>query len=183
MPTESINRNLSVLADVPPRKNQSSVGCRTSALPRVCWDFQLSLAVPFIVLAGILILVLLYWVLLLRHRLRIAQAGNALEYFGFYRIAQYDLKQPNLPVVMTSPPSPSPSPPPPPHPPVFHVTPPPPPLLYVTPPVIHTTPPSPHPSCGAASDAEVYSRIGVLRPSRHSSVSQTQVILFEHSAF
>ncbi|XP_042634892.1 uncharacterized protein LOC109046293 isoform X2 [Cyprinus carpio] len=141
-------------------------------------DFELNLAVVLMVLAGILILALLYWVLLLRHRLRVAQAGNALEYFGFYHMAQYDLKEPNLPVVTPSLPSP---PPPVPQPPV-HVTPPPPHMLYASAPIIHTTPPSPHPSCGASSDAEVYSRIGVLRPSRLSSVSQTQVILFEHSA-
>lgn len=179
MPTESTDRNPTVLADVPLRKpssvNQSGVVCGISTLPRVCWDFELGLAVLWVVLAGLLILALLYWVLLLRHRLRVAQAGNALEYFGFYHMAQYDLKEPSLPVVTPSLPSPPP--------PVLHLTPPPPPpVLYVPPPIIHTTPPSPHPSCGAGSDAEVYSRIGVLRPSRLSSVSQTQVILFEHSA-
>ncbi|XP_058614238.1 uncharacterized protein LOC131528839 [Onychostoma macrolepis] len=181
MTTESTDRSLIVFPNVPLRKtssvNQSSIGCRTSNLPDVCWDFELSLAVVLMVLAGILILALLYWVLLLRHRLRVAQAGNTLEYFGFYHMAQYDLKE--LPVVTPSLPSP---PPPVPPPPPLHVTPPPPPVLYMSTPIIHTTPPSPHPSCGASSDAEVYSRIGVLRPTRPSSVSQTQVILFEHSA-
>lgn len=181
--TGAMTTESTVLSSVPLRKtssvNQSSMGCRTSNLPHVCWDFELSLAVVLMVLAGILILALLYWVLLLRHRLRIAQAGNALEYFGFYHMAQYDLKEPNLPIVTPSLPSP---PPPVPPPPPLHVTPPPPPVLYMSTPIIHTTPPSPHPSCGAGSDAEVYSRIGVLRPSRPSSVSQTQVILFEHSA-
>ncbi|XP_043077082.1 uncharacterized protein LOC122326333 [Puntigrus tetrazona] len=156
--------------------NQSSMGCKTSTVPHVCGDFELSLAVVLMVLAGIFIFLLLYWVLLLRHRLRVAQAGNALEYFGFYRMAQYDLKEPNPPIVTPSPPSP------PPPVPSLHVTPPPPPMLYMSTPIIRTTPPSPLPSCGAGSDAEVYSRIGVLRPSRLSSVSQTQVILFEHSA-
>ncbi|KAL1253045.1 hypothetical protein QQF64_017738 [Cirrhinus molitorella] len=182
MPTESTDVNVIVLPNVLLRKpssvNQSSMGCRTSSLPHVCWDFELSLAVVLMVLAGILILALLYCVLLLRHRLRVAQAGNSLEYFGFYHMAQYDLKEPSLPVVTPSLPSP---PPPAPQPP-FHVTPTPKPMLYLSTPIIHTTPPSPHPSCGTSSDAEVYSRIGVLRPSRLSSVSQTQVILFEHSA-
>ncbi|XP_067232903.1 uncharacterized protein [Chanodichthys erythropterus] len=198
MPTESTDRNSTDLADVPLRKpssvNQSAVGCGISTLPHVCWDFELGLAVLLMALAGLLILALLYWVLMLRHRLRVAQAGNALEYFGFFHMAQYDLKEPNLPVVTPSLPSPPPpvlhlTPPPPPvlhltppPPPVLHLTPPPPPPMLYVPPFIHTTPPSPHPSCGAGSDAEVYSRIGVLRPSRPSSVSQTQVILFEHSA-
>ncbi len=186
MTTESTDRTLIVLSSVPLRKlssvNQSSMGCRTPNLPHVCWDFELSLAVVLMVLAGILILALLYCVLLLRHRLRAAQAGNALEYFGFYHMARYDLKELNLPVVTPSLPSP---PPPVPPPPLLHVTPPPPSMFYMSGPIIHTTPPSPHPSavsCGASSDTEVYSRIGVLRPSRPASVSQTQVILFEHSA-
>lgn len=183
MTTESTDRTLIVLSSVPLRKissvNQSSMGCRTSNLPHVCWNFELSLAVVLMVLAVILILALLYCVLLLRHRLHVAQAGNALEYFGFYHMARYDLKEPNLPVVTPSLPSP---PPPVPPPPLLHVTPHPPPMLYMSAPIIHTTPPSPHPSCEAGSDAEVYSRIGVLRPSRPASVSQTQVILFEHSA-
>ncbi|XP_051537608.1 uncharacterized protein LOC127431273 [Myxocyprinus asiaticus] len=196
-------RNLIVLktSDVPVRKpsslNHSSMGCRTSALPQICWGLELNVVVLLMVLAGLLILVLIYYVLLLRHRLRVAQAGNALEYFGFYHMAQYDLKQPGprhlpeaTPQVSTSPVTiPSPPPQPPPvikplsiHPPL-HLTPPPPPsLLHLSHPVIYTTPPSPHPSCGAGSDAEVYSCISVLRPSRPSSVSQTQVILFEHSA-
>ncbi|XP_051960467.1 uncharacterized protein LOC127627901 [Xyrauchen texanus] len=191
------NRNLTILKtnDVPFRKssslNQSSHGCRTSALPQVCWGLELNMAVLLMVLAGLLILVLLYRMLLLRHRLRVAQAGNALEYFGFYHMAQYDLKQPGqpplteaAPQVFTSPVTiPSPSTvirPPSIHPPLQLSPPPPAHLLHL--PIIHTTPPSPHPSCGAGSDAEVYSRISFLRPSRPSSVSQTQVILFEHSA-
>ncbi|KAA0720008.1 hypothetical protein E1301_Tti008365 [Triplophysa tibetana] len=193
IPAQTVDRNLIVLgmSDVSVRKpsssNQSALGCWTNTLPRVCWDLELSVVVLFMVLAGFLILALLYWVLTLRHRLRVAQAGNALEYFGFYHMARYDLKepgpQPALPVVTTqvstsssSPPLLVPQPP-------FHLTPPPPsPRLYLPPPIIHTTPPSPHLSCGAGSDAEVYSRIGHLRLSRPSSVNQSQVILFEHSA-
>ncbi|XP_065142872.1 uncharacterized protein [Paramisgurnus dabryanus] len=170
----------------PPSLNQSAVGCKTSTLPQDCWDFELTLAVLLMVLAGLLILLLLYWVLLLRHRLRVAQAGNALEYFGFYHMAQYDLKEPVPPLppqgsssAVAIPSLPSLPQPPSNHPPV-HLTPPP--LLYLPQPMIHTTPPSPHPSCGAGSDAEVYARIGHLRPSRPSSANQAQVILFEHSA-
>lgn len=189
IPAQTVNVNLIVpgMSDVSVRKpsssNQSALGCRTSTLPHVCWDLELSVAVLLMVLAGLLILALLYRVLTLRHRLRVAQAGNALEYFGFYHIAQYDLKetlpQSALPVVTPHVSTSSPSPPQPP----FHLTPPPPPpRLHLPHPVIHTTPPSPHPSCGAGSDAEVYSRIGHLRPSRPSSVNRSQVILFEHSA-
>ena len=50
-------------------------------------------------------------------------------------------------------------------------------------PLIEATPPSPHLSWGACSDADVYSRIGAIRPSRLSSMSnQSKVILFEHSS-
>lgn len=50
-------------------------------------------------------------------------------------------------------------------------------------PLIEATPPSPHLSWGACSDADVYSRIGAIRPSRLSSLSnQSKVILFEHSS-
>lgn len=192
IPAQTMDRNLIVLgmSDVSVRKpsslNQSALGCRTSTLPHVCWDLELSVAVLFMVLAGLLILALLYRVLLLRHRLRVAQAGNALEYFGFYHMAQYDFKEPvpqpvlNIVTTQISTSSP-PSPPLPVSQPPFHLTPPPP-RLYLPHPIIHTTPPSPHPSCGAGSDAEVYSRIGHQQLSRPSSVNQSQVVLFEHSA-
>ncbi|KAL7844201.1 hypothetical protein SRHO_G00227400 [Serrasalmus rhombeus] len=174
----------------------SSQGCKTSSGSNGCWGLELKVAIILMTLAGLLILALLYRILLLRHKLRMAQARNSLEYFGFYHMAHYSLKELNLPPVVTpmvtSPPpdphtppqaSPPPSPvlpaPPPVIPPLIPLPPPPPPpppLLPPPHPIIFTTPPSPH------SDAEVYSRIGALRPSRLSSVSQTQVVLFEHSS-
>ncbi|XP_026995683.2 uncharacterized protein LOC113638581 [Tachysurus fulvidraco] len=168
-----------------------SDGYKTLTVFQSCWDANVALVL--VVLAGFLILVLFYCVLLLRHKLRLAQAGNSLEYFGFYHIASYTLKHPletpgisfvnmdSLPVEANScspPPTVVPS-----HPVIPPLLPPPPPLSSQPPsivplphPIIYTTPPSPQ------SDAEVYSRIGTLRPSRHSSVSQTQVVLFEHSS-
>ncbi|MCJ8740950.1 hypothetical protein PDJAM_G00064850 [Pangasius djambal] len=175
---------------VPSAEGPPSDGCKTSTVSQDCWEVNVTLML--VVLAGFLILALFYCVLLLRHKLRLAQAGNALEYFGFYHMANYSLKHlpesPDLPSVDTDPPVEVPpySPPPPvvpSHPVIPPLLPPPPPLSSRPPsvvplphPIIYTTPPSPQP------DAEVYSRIGTLRPSRHSSVSQTQVVLFEHSS-
>nr|XP_020479070.1 formin-1-like [Monopterus albus] len=89
------------------------------------------------------------------------------------------------PLVLSPPPLPPPlvlSPPPLPLPPSLVLPPPPSPFLALPLPlpVIHPTPPSPHLSWGACSDADVYSRIGVFRPSRLSNPSK--VILFEHSS-
>ncbi|KAK3523504.1 hypothetical protein QTP70_001166 [Hemibagrus guttatus] len=170
----------------PSTEGSPSDSCKTLA----CWDVNVALVL--VVLAGFLILVLFYCILLLRHKLHLAQAGNALEYFGFYHMANYTLKHPHEPpglsLVNSSPPveAPSSSPPPPVVPsqpvipPLLPLPPPPssrpPSILPLPHPIIYTTPPSPQ------SDAEVYSRIGTVRPSRHSSMSQTQVVLFEHSS-
>lgn len=134
-------------------------------------------------------------------RLRLARTRHALEYYSFFHSATYTLKHPKptqdqsfkfqipeattplqnvteeTPTVMVPlPPSPSM----------------PPPSLPLAPPVlglpfplplIEATPPSPHLSWGACSDADVYSRIGAIRPSGLSSLSnQSKVILFEHSS-
>ncbi|XP_034048146.1 uncharacterized protein LOC117529461 [Thalassophryne amazonica] len=173
---------------------------------RPCWSVDVRVAVLLVMLAGAVILLLLYRLLQLRHRLRLALAGHALEYHSFYHAATYTLKHleppqdlPNkngialdaaLPVqtVTTDTPAtitPLPPPAPPPSPPM---TLPPPPVLAPPPqalpmPIIHTTPPSPHLSWGACSDVDVYSRIGAFRSSRLSSLSsQSKVILFEHSS-
>ncbi|XP_076836488.1 uncharacterized protein LOC143482110 [Brachyhypopomus gauderio] len=171
-----------------------SQSCKASDMSLSCWNMEVNVTILLLVLAGLLILVLFYRVLLLRHRLGVAQARNALEYCSFYHVAHYSLKHPDppppLPVVnpLVTHPLPDLTPPnghlsqgPPvvPAPVIFNLTPPPPPpppLLSPAPPVIYTTPPSPQ------SDMAVYSRIGALRLSRHSGVSQTQVVLFEHSS-
>lgn len=203
--TAERHRNLIVLATgpillktdhLPSSAGPSSQGCsKTSAVSHGCWGLEVKVAIVLVALAGLLILALFYRILILRHKLRVAQARNALEYSGFYHMAHYSLKKLDLPPVMppvvtaliTHPPTPSeaPSPPPvivPPPPPVIPPVlplpppPPPPPLLPPSHPIIFTTPPSPH------SDVEIYSRIGALRPSRLSNLSQAQVVLFEHSS-
>ncbi|XP_062340590.1 protein enabled homolog [Osmerus eperlanus] len=197
-----------------------------------CWSPDAKLVVLLLSLAGAVILLLLYRLLQLRHRLKLARTRDALEYYSFCHAATYTFKNPDLPqelpvngatrqareppsveppsveppsgepppkLVIHAPVTPLPPPPaspPPTLPPPPHRVLPPPPILPPPPlpptpplvalpfplPIIHTTPPSPHLSWGAGSDAEVYSRIGAFRPSRLSSLSQTQVILFEHSA-
>ncbi|XP_044000332.1 actin cytoskeleton-regulatory complex protein pan1 [Gambusia affinis] len=171
-------------------------GCASAG--RTCWSLDLKVALLLVTLAGAVILLLLYRLLQLRHRLRLARAQHALEYSGFYHSATYRLKQPTAcqetptkngslpaepapiqtittitsvvpPPSLPLPPTPPPAPPPGLRPPSL--------------PLIHTTPPSPHLSWGACSDGDVYSRIGAFRPSRPSSLSsRSTVILFEHSA-
>ncbi|XP_029372187.1 uncharacterized protein prr11 [Echeneis naucrates] len=172
-----------------------------------CWSLDIRVAILLLTLAGALILLLLYRLLQLRHRLRSASARHALEYCSFYHTANYTLKHPapceDLPVkngtvpeaalpaqtitavnpVVTSNPPPLPLPPPPVLPPPSLPTAPPVLALPLPVPVIQTTPPSPHLSWGACSDVDVYSRIGAFRSSRLSSLSNhSKVILFEHSS-
>ncbi|KAI5096457.1 hypothetical protein C0J45_13351 [Silurus meridionalis] len=175
---------------MPSTESPPTVNCKTAA-SQACWEINVVLVL--MVLAGFLILALFYCVFHLWHKLHLVQAGNSLEYFGFYHMANYSLKQiyepPGLASVdtdRTPEEVPSCSPPPtvvPNHPLIPSLLHSPPPLLSQSPsavplphPFIYTTPPSPQ------SDAEVYSRIGNLQPSRLSSVSQTQVVLFEHSS-
>lgn len=173
-------------------------------------DVNMRLAVLLVTLAGVAVLLLLYRLLQLRHRLKMARARHALEYYGFYHSATYRLRHIPLhedeakagtkssrgpalvqavtppAVVLTSLPS-MPSPPMTRLPrelaaPLFipPLVVPATPSLLLPPPVSQATPPSPHLSWGACSDADLYSRIGAFRSSRLSS--QSRVILFEHSA-
>ncbi|XP_061554769.1 uncharacterized protein LOC133413877 [Phycodurus eques] len=182
----------------------------SEAAGKSCWGLDARLVMLLVTLAGAGILLLLYRLLQTRHRLRMASARHALEYYSFYHTATYTFKQPSLyeklpngkvphtippvqtvaiarPVVTTPlPPLPVPLPVPPPpapvHPavPSLQMTPP---LLTPPLPVIDTAAPSPHQSWGACSDVDVYSRIGAYRPSRLSSLSShSKVILFEHSS-
>ncbi|XP_040914109.1 probable inactive serine/threonine-protein kinase slob2 [Toxotes jaculatrix] len=166
-----------------------------------CWSLDMRVAMLLVTVAAAVILLLLYRLLQLRHRLRLASARHALEYHSFFHTATYTLKHPEAhqdlsarngtvsestvpvqtvttvtPIAITPLPPPSvPSPPPLPLPPPPVLPPPsptPPVLALPLPlPVIHTTPPSPHLSWGACSDADVYSRIGAFRTSRLSSIS------------
>lgn len=165
---------------------------------------DVKLPVLLVTLAGVAVLLLLYRLLQLRHRLKLARARHALEYYGFYHSATYRLRHLPLyedeaktgPALVQAVTPTAPSLPPVPSLTVTHLHPeqaPPhfiPPLvvpatpsLPLAPPVSQAMPPSPHLSWGACSDAELYSRIGVYRSSRLSSLSsQSRVILFEHSA-
>ncbi|XP_039634688.1 CASP-like protein 4A1 isoform X2 [Perca fluviatilis] len=57
-----------------------------------CWSLDARVAVLLVTLAGAVILLLLYKLLQLRHRLRLAGARHALEYYSFYHTAAYTLK-------------------------------------------------------------------------------------------
>lgn len=195
----------------PKRGTEGSVQAQTPLPPRpcgsagaagkACWGLDGRVVVVLVTVAGAVILLLLYRLLQLRHRLRLARARHALEYYGFYHSATYRLPHPALsddpptkngtipavapplqtvtsvtPVVVTPLPPPPPVLPPPPLPPPPSCPPTPnilpvPLSLPLPPSVMHTTPPSPHLSWGACSDVDVYSRIGAFRPSRLSSLS------------
>ncbi|KAI3361935.1 hypothetical protein L3Q82_012288 [Scortum barcoo] len=125
-----------------------------------CWSLDMRVAVLLMTLAGAVILLLLYRLLQLRHRLRLARARHALEYYSFFHSATYTLKHhpscqdlpakngtvpeaanPATPAVIAPlPPPPAPSPPPAlPLPPPPALPPPPlhaPPSLPPTPPVL-----------------------------------------------
>ncbi|XP_048115284.1 disintegrin and metalloproteinase domain-containing protein 15 [Alosa alosa] len=81
----------------PPLGPSPQAPCVASVLPARCWTLEVGVAVLLMTLAAVVILALLYWALLLRHKLKVARAGNALEYWGFFRSAQYNLKEPGLP--------------------------------------------------------------------------------------
>lgn len=159
-------------------------------------DVNMKLPVLMVTLAGVAVLLLLYRLLQLRHRLKLARARHALEYYGFYHSATYRLRHlplcedeaktgPALTSLTPVPPSP-----------VTCLRPeqatpfiipsfvvPATPSLLLPPPISQAMPPSPHLSWGACSNADLYSQIGVYRSSRLSSLSsQSRVILFEHSA-
>ncbi|XP_070845684.1 uncharacterized protein [Chaetodon trifascialis] len=59
-----------------------------------CWSLDVRVAVLLVTLAGAVILLLLYRLLQLRHRLRLARARHALEYYSFFHSATYTLKHP-----------------------------------------------------------------------------------------
>ncbi|CAN9504795.1 unnamed protein product [Ophioblennius macclurei] len=62
-----------------------------------CGNLDVRVAVLLVTLAGALILLLLYKLLQLRHRLRLAQARHALEYYSLFHTATYRLKHPTPP--------------------------------------------------------------------------------------
>ncbi|XP_042365867.1 uncharacterized protein LOC121960281 [Plectropomus leopardus] len=62
------------------------------AAGKSCSGLDARVAVLLVTVAGAVILLLLYKLLQLRHRLRLAQARHALEYYSFYHTANYTFK-------------------------------------------------------------------------------------------
>ncbi|XP_077479790.1 uncharacterized protein LOC144091379 [Stigmatopora argus] len=192
---------------------QAPRACSSSeASGKSCWSLEVRVVMILVIAAGVVILFLLYRLLQTRHRLKMASARHALEYYSFYHTATYTFKHPlsfeklkngSVPrtvapvstVALATPVVTAPLPPLPvalsasmplPSAPVHPSVP----SLQMTPPFLaptaavdHTVAASPHLSWGACSDVDVYSRIGTYRPSRLSSLStNSKVILFEHSS-
>ncbi|KAM3600044.1 uncharacterized protein V6R79_016417 [Siganus canaliculatus] len=87
------NRDMDGLARTPqPPKTCSSPGHAGTS----CWSLDLRVTMLLLTLAGALILLLLYRLLQLRHRLTMARARHALEYNSFFHSATYTLKHPTL---------------------------------------------------------------------------------------
>ncbi|KAM6975158.1 uncharacterized protein LKV04_014586 [Tautogolabrus adspersus] len=68
--------------------------CSSPGAGKSCWSLDVRVVVLLVAVAGVVILLLLYRLLQLRHRLRMAQARHALEYHSFFHSATYTLKQP-----------------------------------------------------------------------------------------
>ncbi|XP_023281365.1 proline-rich receptor-like protein kinase PERK1 [Seriola lalandi dorsalis] len=81
-----------------PLQPQTPKPPRTCSSPgpsgKSCWSLDIRVAVLLLTLAGAVILLLLYRLLQLRHRLRLARARHGLEYYSFYHTATYTLKDP-----------------------------------------------------------------------------------------
>ncbi|XP_012732958.2 uncharacterized protein LOC105936593 [Fundulus heteroclitus] len=88
-PGRGMEKTLELQTPQPPRSCNSP-----GAAGKSCWSLDVRVAVLLVTLAGAVILLLLYKLLQLRHRLRLARARYALEYSGFYHSATYRLKQP-----------------------------------------------------------------------------------------
>ncbi|MEQ2201212.1 hypothetical protein XENOCAPTIV_009124 [Xenoophorus captivus] len=87
------NRNMEKTPEL--QTPQPSRSCSSpAAAEKSCWSLDLRVAVLLVTLAGAVVLLLLYKLLQLRHRLRLARARHALEYTSFYHSATYKLKQP-----------------------------------------------------------------------------------------
>ncbi|XP_026196306.1 formin-G [Anabas testudineus] len=88
-----INPKRRVEESLQPQASQSPNTCGSAGTAgKSCLDVRV--AVLLVTLAGAVILLLLYKLLQLRHRLRLARAQHALEYYSFYHSATYTLKHP-----------------------------------------------------------------------------------------
>ncbi|XP_071322646.1 uncharacterized protein [Trachinotus anak] len=81
-----------------PLQPQTSQPPKTCGSPgpaeKPCDSLDIRVVVILLTLAGAVILLLLYKLLQLRHRLQLARARYALEYYSFYHTATYTLKHP-----------------------------------------------------------------------------------------
>ncbi|XP_069043306.1 leucine-rich repeat-containing protein 70-like [Lepisosteus oculatus] len=168
-PPHPLPGNLTSLSGERPQGAEVSLSVKPSqiceqSLDKLNQAFDTLLA--FLIIACVLVLALLYKVLELRHKLRVANGMNALEYFSICHSGHYSVREPSpssVPILSLPPPPPVTPPP--------TVAPPPPPPMPV--------PPPPQPVTG--SDLAVYTRIGQVRTMKQYNGNRTQVILFEHS--
>ncbi|XP_061589477.1 amyloid beta A4 precursor protein-binding family B member 1-interacting protein [Cololabis saira] len=86
-PKQGMEEPLQLQTPQPPRSCSSPGPAGKS-----CWNLDLRVAVLLVTLAGVVILLLLYKLLQLRHRLGLARASHGLEYSSFYYRATYTLK-------------------------------------------------------------------------------------------
>ncbi|XP_018558024.1 amyloid beta A4 precursor protein-binding family B member 1-interacting protein isoform X2 [Lates calcarifer] len=77
-----------------PQTPQPPKTCGSPGSTGKCWSVDMRVVALLVTVAGAVILLLLYRLLQLRHRLRLARARHALEYHSFYRTATYTLKHP-----------------------------------------------------------------------------------------
>ncbi|CAK6965170.1 uncharacterized protein LOC128380665 [Scomber scombrus] len=76
-------------------QSQTPQPLRTCGSPgKSCWNLDVRVAVLLLTIAGAVILLLLYRLLQMRHRLRLARARHALEYHSFFHTGTYTLKHP-----------------------------------------------------------------------------------------
>ncbi|XP_034565579.1 formin-like protein 13 [Notolabrus celidotus] len=77
-----------------PQTPQTPSSCSSPGSGKSCWNLDVRVVVLLVIVAGLVILLLLYRLLQLRHRLRLARARHALEYYSFFHSANYTLKHP-----------------------------------------------------------------------------------------
>ncbi|CAJ1071137.1 COPII coat assembly protein sec16 isoform X1 [Xyrichtys novacula] len=81
--------------DGPLQTPQTPRSCNSPGSGKSCWSLDMRVVVLLVTVAGVVILLLLYRLLQLRHRLRMARARHALEYHSFFHSANYTFKHPD----------------------------------------------------------------------------------------
>lgn len=100
LPQAIINPKKGMEGPLQPTPPLSPRACSSLGPGQACWNLDVRVAVLIVTVAGALILLLLYRLLKLRHRLRLTRARHALEYYSFYHTATYTLKDPGLPQIL-----------------------------------------------------------------------------------